>query len=47
VAHALTRAEPVYVVGPSRADFDPLPGRHRDVLDIPGIVHVIRLDAPR
>jgi hypothetical protein len=47
VADALARAEPVYIVGPSRADFDPLPGRHRDVLDIPGIVHVIRLDAPR
>jgi hypothetical protein len=42
---AFARAEPVYVVDKNGAGFYGLPGRHRSVLDIPGVVHVIRLDA--
>lgn len=42
---ALARREPVYVVSATGAEFAQLPGRHRAVLDIPGVVHVVRLDA--
>jgi 4-amino-4-deoxy-L-arabinose transferase-like glycosyltransferase len=42
---ALARREPVYVVSPTGAEFAHLPGRRRVVLDIPGVVLVLRLDA--
>jgi hypothetical protein len=45
VPEALARREPVYVVNPTAAKLAQLPGCHRTVLDIPGVVHVLRLDA--
>jgi hypothetical protein len=44
---ALAAAQPIYFMSDDRAGFDQLPGQHREVLDIPGLVHVIRLDPVR
>jgi hypothetical protein len=46
LAEAFARGVPTYVVSDTAERFTGMPGRHRILLDVPGLVHVGRLDAP-
>jgi len=43
---AFARREPSYGVTYTGESLDQLPGRHRILLDTPGVVRVVRIDAP-